>query len=319
MDLESFLTLSAEEVAQLVRQDGPKVCVFPINGTRRWFMLERATNSLENSGHRYLDIMTRRHVELYGLFFDHGIDTLLTPIFGPDLLQRGEQYVSMAAEGMARLGSHRDFLEFYRDYDVRVGFYGDHRKFLGPTPYGYLSDIFDETNRMTLSHSGHRLFFGVFAHDATETLAELSVTYFRENDQVPDKRTLIKLYYGDEIASVDLFIGFDKFSAFDMPLVSTGNEDLYFTIAPSLYLTERQLRVILYDHLYVRPDPKTNYAGLTAEDWAMMRKFYQANVGNTQGVGARVNERGFWYPLPQVKLPEGMKENSQERLGLTSV
>ena len=40
MELESFLQLPLEEAARLVRADGPKVAVFPINGTRRWFMLE---------------------------------------------------------------------------------------------------------------------------------------------------------------------------------------------------------------------------------------------------------------------------------------
>lgn len=308
MDLDSFLNLSTLEVARLVRREGPKVCVFPINGTRRWFILEHQANSVGSSGDAYLDIMSRRHVELYQLFFDHGIDTLLTPIFGPDLLERGEDYVSMAAEGMARLGSHADFLDFYRDYDVRVAFYGDYRRFLDPTPHGYLSETFAETAEMTRSHHQHRLFFGVFAHDATQTVAELSIDYYEEHGRVPDKRALVRLYYGDEVAPVDLFIGFDKFSAFDMPLVSTGQEDLYFTVAPSPYLTESQLRVILHDHLYVRPEPQTDYTELGSEDWTAMRRFYRANVGNTQGVGARLNQGGFWYPLPQVDLPEELRQ-----------
>ena len=306
--LDTFLAWSTEKVAEIVHANGPKVCVFPINGTRRWFMLEYPPDSREKFAGSYLDIMTRRHIELYKLLFDHGIDTLLTPIFGPDLLERGEDYVNLAVEGMARLGTHADFLDFYRDYDVRVRFYGDYRKFLDHTPHNALSDIFDETTQRTLMHNRYRLFFGVFAHEAVETIAELAIEFYREHGQTPDKRTLVELYYGEYVEPVDFFIGFDKFSAFDMPLVSTGEEDLYFTVAPSPYLTEEQMRTILYDHIYVRPEGETEYTDLKPNDWSLMHTFYQANLEKTQGVGARTKEGGFWYPLPQVELPEDLKD-----------
>src|SRR5574341_2181152 len=40
IELNSFLQLPVDEVEQRARASGPEVCVFPINGTRRWFMLE---------------------------------------------------------------------------------------------------------------------------------------------------------------------------------------------------------------------------------------------------------------------------------------
>ena len=61
---------------------------------------------------------------------------------------------------------------------------------------------------------------------------------------------------------VELFIGFDKFTVFDMPLLTTGEEDLYFSVSPSPYMTIRQLRAILYDHLYVRRTPEPDYTTL---------------------------------------------------------
>ena len=308
MNRERFLSLPTKRVAQLVREAGPKVCVFPINGTRRWFMLEHPPGSVEGSTSSYVDAAIQRHIELYKLFFDHGIDTLLTPVFGPDLLERGEAYVDVAVQGMARLGTDPRFLRFYRSYGVRVRFYGDYRKYLAETPGDHLMNIFGETTKRTASHDQCRLFFGVFAHDAAETAARIAVEFHQERGEVPDKRTLVELYYGEYVAPVDFFIGFDKFSAFDMPLVSTGEEDLYFTVAPSPYLTARQLRIILYDHMYVRPEEETDYSGLTPEDWSLMRDFYQANLEKTQGVGARRRGGQFWYPLPQVELPESLKD-----------
>jgi len=44
--LDSFLNLPKPEIAKLVRESGNQVCVFPINGTRRWFALEHGHNHL---------------------------------------------------------------------------------------------------------------------------------------------------------------------------------------------------------------------------------------------------------------------------------
>jgi tuberculosinol/isotuberculosinol synthase len=312
MNLDAFLDLPTEEVAQLVRETGPKVCVFPINGTRRWFVLEQSAPETEGFSRSYLDTMTKKHIELYQLFFDHGVETLLTPIFGPDLLKRGDDYIRMAIEGMVRLGTHIDFLAFYEAQGVRVRFYGDYQEYLDPTPCDLLSSAFDGITQDTLSHDRCRLFFGVFAHDAVETIARIAVDFYQEHGYTPDRRTLIESYYGEYVAPVDFFIGFDKFSAFDMPLVSTGTEDLYFTVAPSPCLTLRQLRSILYDHIYVRPEMETDYSDLTPKGRSLMAEFYRVNLERTQGVGARHELAGFWYPLPQVELPQSFTEPSSQ-------
>jgi tuberculosinol/isotuberculosinol synthase len=306
VDLKTFQSLPTDEIARLVREAGPKVCVFPINGTRRWFMLEHSLEQIEDLVPLYLDATGRRHIELYRLLFDHGLDTLLAPVFGLYHVERGEGYMQMAAEGLARLATHPDFLDFYKAYRVRVRFYGDYRKFLGPTPYAYLSDLLDEATVQTLAHDRYQLFFGLFAHDATETIAELAVRYYVEHGRVPDKRTLVEMYYGEYVAPVDLFIGFGKFRVFDIPLLTTGNEDLYFTVSPSPYLTEYQLRDILYDHLYARRG-EPDYSAMGSNDWALMGDFYQANLGRTLGVG--IKRRRMWYLLRQVELPSGFVES----------
>lgn len=303
MELDEFLSLPTTEVARLVRDAGPKVCVFPINGTRRWYLLEYPASD-KSLGAEYLDVIARRHIDIYRMFFDHGLDTLLTPTFGPDILERGDEYVQMAAEGLARLAHHPDFLTFFQDYGVRVRFYGDYRRYFKATPQAYLCDLFAEVVARTANNKQRRLFFGLFAHDASETIAELAVRYHAEHGCVPNRRTLVELYYGEYVEPVDFFIGFDRFCVFDMPLVATGNEDLYFTVSPSPYLDERQLRGILYDHLYTRRKEELDYAEMTPDDWAAMREFYHANRGRTVGIGAWHRPGAFWYPLPQVVLSE---------------
>lgn len=306
MELEEFQRLSTEDVAWLIREAGPKVCVFPINGTRRWFMLEHPSVQMEDFTSAYLDAITRRLIELYQLIFDHGLNTLLTPSLSPDVMARGEGYMQMAAEGFARLATHPNFLDFYKAYRVRVRFYGDYRRFFDRTPYAYLSDLFDEVMAQTMAHDRHRLFFGLFAHDPTETIAEIAVRFYQKHGRPPDKCQIVEAYYGEYVEPVGLFIGFSKFRAFDMPLVTTGTEDLYFIVSPSPYLTARQLRDILYDHLYTRRG-EPDYSAMDASDWTRMKDFYRANLENTLGVGA--NQGGVWYPLPQVQLPAGFTES----------
>lgn len=300
MDRDAFLNLPTEELAQIVRTRGPKVMVFPINGTRRWFMLEhRETDkNFTSSQDDYLPVLIKQYIELFKLVFEHGVPTLLTPSFGPDLMQRGVEYVRMVVEGLVRLTTHSDFGDFFKDYDVRVHFYGDYHKYLSGPGYASLLGKFDNLVRRTASHSRCRLFFGLFAHDATETIAEYAVQHYLKHGHVPDRHILVEKYYGEYVDPVDVFIGFDKFSVFDMPLLALGNEDLYFTVAPSPYLTACQLRNILYDHLYTRRAQES-------DNWSAMRDFYRVNREATLGVGAERD--GFWYPLPQVNLPQGFE------------
>ena len=115
--LEEFLNLPTEEVAKLVRASGSKVVVFPINGTRRWFMLEYGDQEFEDPIAAYMDIAMQRHIELYKLFFDHGVDTLLTPVIGPEILATRDGYMQkIGAEGLARLVTYPEFLSFYEEY-----------------------------------------------------------------------------------------------------------------------------------------------------------------------------------------------------------
>lgn len=297
-----FQNLSTEKVAQLVREAGPKVCVFPINGTRRWFRLEYPEEAKADSPETYFQIAGRQHIKLYKLFFDHGIDTLLTPIFGPELLARGKEYEQIMVPALLWFAQNQDFLHFYDTYDVRVRIYGDAQHYLQNTIYAPALDAYEEIARRTISNQSHRLFFGVCAHDATETVAKIGLRFHQEYGRLPNKQEIIETYYGEYVEPVDFFIGFDRPTVFDMPLIATGDEDLYFTISPSPYLSVCTLRAILYDHLYTRRVDESSYAKLSPEDWDWLRSFYQINQTQVLGIGTKRN--GVWYPLPQARLPK---------------
>src|SRR5574341_199120 len=92
MDQNTFLKLPAAEVARLVRAAEPQVCVFAVNGTRRWFKLEYGDNQ-QNEEQSYVDAVGKRFIELCKMFFDHGLDTLISPVFGAQHQARSGAYM----------------------------------------------------------------------------------------------------------------------------------------------------------------------------------------------------------------------------------
>jgi adenosine tuberculosinyltransferase len=299
MPKDMFLSLPSEEVANIIRAGGSRVCVFPFNGTRRWFLLEYGRDFDGDAAENYVELTSHGYINVYRLVFDHGIDTVVAPVFGGEILNRGEEYMREIGAGMSLLATHPAFLDFYKTYDIRVHFYGDYRNQLQDTPYAYICNAFDEVVRKTANHSKRRLFYGVWADESTEAIAKHSVRHFQETGNVPSRRELIEQYYGEYIEKADIFIGFEKFNVFDYPMLGWGEESLYFTVAPSLYLSERQLRNVLYDFIYLRPVQDPDYFTMPNDDFEAMRKFYKTNREVTFGVGEM--RGGIWYSKSGVR------------------
>jgi len=292
---EDFLQLPTGEVAALVKATGHKVCVFPVNGTRRWFLLEHADRIQGDFFSAYMDASIQNHIELCSMLYDHGIETILAPVFGRELMHRGDEYTKrVGIEGLVRTATDEKYRGFFERREVKVRFYGDYREVLTGTEFEYALQSMNEVTQATKSNSKHRLFFGVFADEIAETVARLSVEHYLADGTIADKNTLVRKYYGEDIPPVSMFIGFDKFSAFDMPLLSTGEEDLYFSVSPSPYMTIRQLRAILYDHLYLRRTPEPDYTKLSAQELDWLRNYYRKHEDEAFGVGKL--KFNLWIP-----------------------
>jgi tuberculosinol/isotuberculosinol synthase len=292
---ERFLELPTADIAARVRATGHKVCVFPVNGTRRWFLLEHGDKIDKDFFEPYMEESIKNHVLLCKMLFDHGIETILAPVFGRELMHRGDEYTKrVGIDGLVRTATDKTYRDFFEQYNVRVRFYGDYRDVLSGTDYEYALKSIFELTEATKQNTRFHLFFGVFADEATETIARLSVEHYLAHGSVPDHEALIRKYYGEDLPPVSLFIGFDKFSAFDMPLLASGGEDLYFSVSPSPYMTERQLRAILYDHIYVRRIPEPDYTKLTRDELDWLRSYYHHNQDLALGVGKL--QFNIWLP-----------------------
>jgi tuberculosinol/isotuberculosinol synthase len=300
LDRELFLNLSMDELAKIIRRERTKTCVFPFNGTRRWFLLNHGRNFDGDAAKNYIAATTQGYINTYKLVFDHGLDNIVAPVFGGELLSnRGEEYMREIGIGLSLLATHPAFVGFYNEYDVRVHFYGDYRRQLKDTSYAYISDLFDEITQKTSGHKTRALFYGAFAEDATVTISELAIQHYQSTGAHPTRRDLIEKYYGEYIEKADLFIGYEKFNVFDYPMLGWGEESLYFTVAPSLYMNERQLRGILYDYIYLRPVQDPDYFSMPEEDFEAMRRYYEANREVTFGTGEM--HGGIWYAASHIK------------------
>lgn len=302
-DLKEFVNWPSDVIAKCVRESDLRVCVFAVNGTRRWFRLEYP--DVPDTVSSYLDAMVDVHIRLCRLLFEHGIDTLVIPVFGPELLGRSG-YHEIALKGLFRLATDPLLREFYSSDDIRVRYYGNYHDAFQESPWCDLLAPFDDIVERTAQHKKRRLFLGTCAEDATDAIAKLSIEFYKNHGVVPTREKLVELYYGEYVEPADIFIGFDIFCFFDMPLLDVGATGLYFTVCPSPYLSSTQLREIIYDYIYVRQAVSMGEpASLGYTVLESMKTFYDTNMGKTQGIGFLKD--GVWYPSDQVKVPPEME------------
>ena len=179
MDFETFLQLPTNEVANLVRAAGPKVCGFPANGTRRWFVLEYPELVTANGFNAYVQIAGQRHLDIWQAFFEHGVDTLLAPVFGSAVAARGEAYQPLIKPSLLWLTTSRQALDFYVAHEVRVTIYGNARRHLTDPAYAEVLESFETIAQRTAHYRRHRLLIGVYAEDAIESVAEIVVQLYQ--------------------------------------------------------------------------------------------------------------------------------------------
>lgn len=266
---------------------------WPYNGTRRWYLLHEKNHRTEGG---YLQTLVRRQAEHHRLVFDHGVQVILAPSFGSETLKRGESYTRLALQGLVLLARDEVYQQMVAS-GTRIGFYGDYRKVLDTPEYLPVLKTLDELAQRSAGGDGPLLLFGLFADDPHPTLARLSVEFAELEGNPPSRKQLIEAYYGYSVPDLSLYIGFERPEMFDVPLVTTGLENLYFTLTPSPDLTEHQLREILYDHFVTREQPPPDYEELSEEALQRLARYHESCQGLTVGVGEYDDETGLWRPI----------------------
>lgn len=251
--LPEWLRLDNQDIARIVAQKVTTVAVY-VNGTRRWFL------SQSEEWNDYAEIAGKAQRALSQLFYDHGIQTLIQPVLGYDLLERGQDYLSLAVEqGLAELAA-REYRDWYHQDEIRLTFYGNWPKALSELGFGKVVTLMNELMLETSQHTKRKLLLGVFADEGLNNIINLAQTVSRGNE-------LVTRYYGQAVGPVDIVIGSGQPAIWDLPLLDINKASLYFLQAPTFCLNKDTLRRILYDHLYQRVNDDDLYDNLSLEDW----------------------------------------------------
>jgi hypothetical protein len=292
--LAEWLQWPKDRVAQWVSERArPVVMGWPFNGTRRWYLLRRRENRTAGD---YVGTIIRQQAKQHRLVFAHGVRVIVAPHFGADLLRRGQDYTRNVLGGLLRLGDDPVNQEMFAS-GVRIRFYGDYVETLDTPTYRPMLEACASLTKATASGDGPLLLIGLFADAPTPRLARLSVEFAQKYGRPPGREELIEAYYGVPVPDLSLYLGYSQPALFDVPLIPTGNVDLYATLTPSADLTERQLREILYDHLVTRRMPEDDYEGLPDEALAALAEYNERYKGVTLGVGRVDPLTGVWNPL----------------------
>ncbi len=287
LTLEEFLQLPTSQVAELIR--GLTVG-FPIDGTRRWFLLHYPQVwDVEE----YKDLTGKRYVEEFAMLFDHGVETLLVPAFGGELLSRGQEYVREMMEGMARLAQHSTFADFYRDYNVRVRFYGDWRRQVKGLPRAEEMVAALDRCAATQCTGSRRLFYGLWADDILVSLVD-DMARSRQEPLGFTREAIVTRYYGEYVEPTDMYIGFGRPTVFDVPMLVTSQTDLYYTVVPSLDLDARLFRMMVWDH-FVGRWTQQEWDGLSEKDFKALHTFYEVHHDTVLGLGEVDPLTGIWH------------------------
>jgi hypothetical protein len=299
--LAEWLDWPADRIARWVSvQQQPIVMGWPFNGTRRWYLLHRRENSTVAD---YVTTTIRRQAEQHRLVFAHGVSVIVAPHFGAELLERGTSYTrTVLGDGLLKLGDDPINQEMV-DAGLRIRFYGDYEEILDTPTYRPMLDACASLTAATASGDGPLLLIGLFADAPYPKIARLSVAFAEKHGRAPDRQDLIEAYYGVAVPDLSLFVGFSQPALFDVPLITTGGEDLYATLAPSADLTERQLREILYDHLITRRIADDNYESLSEEALVTLAEHNERDKGVTLGIGRIDPLTGVWNPLLPDSIP----------------
>ncbi len=313
-----FQNMPTAEVAALVSAGRRRSVVIAVTGTQRWFILDRKGGVVpqETYWDEYRQTVSEGYIALLRLVFEHGIHTIFVPLLASKA--RGQVYLEQVLHHLPRLLTGQEFQKLYDDFEIQVGFYGPYQSVLDSLGLGEVyQQMFAEAMRQETDKDKRRVFWGLITPDADPDmeLAQCAAAHYRRTGAMPSRAQLIEALYGEQVEPIDFMLTGGKFQILTyLPPLLRGKEDLYFTVNSPLALTRMQLRNILFDKLYCRQQVAHNrsYQQFSPQTLAEMKSLFDLNRESIVGVG-RFHQGGqFWYPIPQVRLPEALAREERD-------
>jgi hypothetical protein len=312
-DWQDFKQLPTSQIAERVQASTLGSALVAIDGTQRWFLFDHLGGKRDaiSSAHywsTYMQVTSLQYTVLLRMIFEHGVTTVFEPLY----LSRPPGEFERALINLPRIVSDQAFVDLYHDLDVQVHFYGSWQPLLTRLGHTYLWERLRALEEDTASHQQRRLYWGLHT---PETNPETEVIGHAISVGTRSTQELIESYYGQDVPPVSLAVlhAEQPWPATYLPPFVGQRAIFYFTANSPLGMSVQQWRDILYDYLYCRRTDAEfrNYTQLDASTWAGLKQFYNLNRESTLGVGRRHPQGEFWYPLPQIELPERWCDNDQ--------
>lgn len=274
MHFDEFLALDATTITQQVQQRfGENFGVgIPFNGTRRWYLdaFKKSPEALYELDYPYQ--VRQQMLTIIGQMFDDGVQAVYTPVIGQALAERGPEYMEFAVMSVQFLVDD-EALAWYQASHIHASCYG--RLDLLPAEVQARIRHVDDSTRTP--QATHHIRYGVFADQPLSHICHQVIDLHHATHTIPSEQDLIEHYYGKPRVDVQMWIGSDQPTVFDVPLVIHEATALYFLQFPTLYLDKTLWRRLLYDVLVVRGDDEALYPdNITAER-------YITGLGRRQG------------------------------------
>ena len=313
-----FQNMPTAQVAALLSANRRRSVVIAVTGTQRWFNLDRKSGMVPQEAYwdEYRQAVGEQFIALLHLLFEHGIHTVFIPLLANRV--RGQVYLDQVLRYLPHLVTDRAFQKFYNDLQAQVRFYGPYRSVLESLGLGEAHEMMiSEVMRHQVDENKRRVFWGLITPDADPDMeiAQHAIEHYRCTGAVPSREQLVEALYGCQIEPIDFLLTGGKFQVLTyLPPLLKGKEDLYFTVNSPLGLTQRQLRSILFDKLYCRRTAPGNrrYQDFSPQTLLEMKSLFDLNRESVVGVGRFHPEGKFWYPIPQVKLPDALVREEQD-------
>lgn len=321
-----FSNYSNAEIAKIVSNhlSGRNTLVYAYDGTRRSYLMEKVNNSNDSTSMmndndcqliNYNEYSkTAIHNLLYQLvmMFEHGIDTIVYPMWFCTLENRGPEYLPKFIQylwGLSALLENPELVETYQRLGIRVIFYGEFRELLRRGNDEKLLQVFEDIMELTKNNTKKTVLLGTNIDEPSNTLIQETIQFYKIHGCAPTKEDLVKQYYGVNVDDVSMYIGFDRFSTDGRPILISdkGAEDLYWAIAPHSLMNIQSFRKVLHDNVYLRTTTNAKEYELRNEDIQKMKKFYQTNMYTVMGCGDIQSGANIWYPLGSQTLTKNIK------------
>ena len=312
MEKEEFIKLTTEQIAEIVRKRGkPKViCLIP-DGTRKKNII---VDRIDPKSKQFLEYHTTGNhedfIEILKIFYSHGVQTVFLPTVARGNLIRSTEYQKLLIDKALKTILVSDiWRNFLKEYDIKMKVYGD-VKYISELGYPEVMDWISEAENKTKNNHKRKFFLGLAYGQSVEEvrLAQIAIDFFNTTGKTPTCDDLITRYYGEPIDTIDILIRPSVIRDSDMqPILISGKSEFYFPVTSCLQITKTIFREILYDYLYQRMISyglKDYSDGVSEFELAYMQRFFKLNEYAVLGIGRRMKGGHFWYPVPQVLLPD---------------